>query len=264
MAVVRIDPAIELDTPRGRARAHFLIDYGELTSLCWVTFLADSGECWSFRNRDVRLAPCETFGVRMADIDTPAQLISSLSESNDTLNGDVESLRLRLQAADALERRRTEEMDTLRGQLRDYEASYKVLEDELDCATSEYNAARGQLAEMGINYAKLQEERITAENQTRDLRHRLSEARVRITTLEDSIAGLPAPLAEPPGSPLQPPAPLPSAYLAATPPGTAGGPSQGCGAAVQPPAPAPTGGAADGAVRQPRWDSQLERWILEA
>lgn len=61
--MLRLEPPVELVTPRGRARAVVLLDYGADTDLVWVCFQTDTGECWSWRNRDVRCLPCETFGV---------------------------------------------------------------------------------------------------------------------------------------------------------------------------------------------------------
>ena len=59
----RLEPPIELDTPRGRADAYFLLDYGSEDSLVWITFLRGSGECWSFRNPFVRKTFNETMGT---------------------------------------------------------------------------------------------------------------------------------------------------------------------------------------------------------
>ena len=53
--MTRIDPPLPLDTPKGPAMAHFLIDYGPEHHLLWVCFQDDSGECWPWSNKDVRL-----------------------------------------------------------------------------------------------------------------------------------------------------------------------------------------------------------------
>lgn len=62
MTVLRIDPPLWLDTPRGGGLAHFLIDYGIEADLVWVCFQSDTGECWSYRNPDVRATRNETVG----------------------------------------------------------------------------------------------------------------------------------------------------------------------------------------------------------
>lgn len=49
---------------KGRVWAHVLIDYGTEFDLCCVCFIVATGECSTFRNSDVRLAPNETLGIR--------------------------------------------------------------------------------------------------------------------------------------------------------------------------------------------------------
>lgn len=59
----RLCPPMELETPRGRARAHFLMDYGTDTSLVWVCFVIRTGECWCVRNEDVREVRDDTWSL---------------------------------------------------------------------------------------------------------------------------------------------------------------------------------------------------------
>jgi hypothetical protein len=58
--IIQLNPIIPVETPRGRGNAHFLIDYGEEQHLCWVVFLDESGECWTFINPQIRLQKNET------------------------------------------------------------------------------------------------------------------------------------------------------------------------------------------------------------
>lgn len=60
--IFRLDPPIPLETPKGRGMAHLVIDYGTEYSLIFATFLDDSGECWLFRNSEIRLQRNLTFG----------------------------------------------------------------------------------------------------------------------------------------------------------------------------------------------------------
>jgi len=53
--MIRIDPPLPFETPKGPAMAHFLIDYGPEHHLLWVCFQDDSGECWTWSNKDIRL-----------------------------------------------------------------------------------------------------------------------------------------------------------------------------------------------------------------
>ena len=52
--MLQLDPPIPLDTPRGPGLAHIVLDYGIDHDLQWVVFIRDTGECWTFRNSDVR------------------------------------------------------------------------------------------------------------------------------------------------------------------------------------------------------------------
>ena len=60
--ITRIDPPLPIVTPKGKALAHFLIDYGIEHDLIWVCFQNDTGECWSWKNKDIRAAENITMG----------------------------------------------------------------------------------------------------------------------------------------------------------------------------------------------------------
>lgn len=62
--MIQLNPTVPLETPKGKGFAHFLIDYGQEHDLIWVVFLDISGECWSFRNHEVRLQKNITMGVK--------------------------------------------------------------------------------------------------------------------------------------------------------------------------------------------------------
>jgi hypothetical protein len=55
--LLQLNPTLPLTTPKGDAFAHFLIDYGQEHNLIWVAFLKQSGECWCFSNKEIRLEP---------------------------------------------------------------------------------------------------------------------------------------------------------------------------------------------------------------
>jgi hypothetical protein len=59
--MLRLDPPLPVVTPRGKALAHVLIDYGIDFDLLWVCFQVD-GECWTWRNQDIRAENNLTFG----------------------------------------------------------------------------------------------------------------------------------------------------------------------------------------------------------
>jgi hypothetical protein len=62
MSMLRLDPPIPVITPKGKAWAHVLIDYSQEHHLIWVCFQDDTGECWSWQNKDIRIQTNPTLG----------------------------------------------------------------------------------------------------------------------------------------------------------------------------------------------------------
>jgi hypothetical protein len=60
--IVQLNSPIPLRTPKGNALAHFIIDYGLEHDLFWVCFQDDTGECWTWSNKDVRAQSNITHG----------------------------------------------------------------------------------------------------------------------------------------------------------------------------------------------------------
>ena len=52
--ILQLTPPIPLMTPKGSALAHFLIDYGPESHLCWVCFNDEDGQCWTWSNPNIR------------------------------------------------------------------------------------------------------------------------------------------------------------------------------------------------------------------
>ena len=67
--MTQLDPPIPLDTPKGPAYAHLAIDYGQEHYLLFVCFVNETGECWIFPNRDVRIQKNVSMDIR---VHTPA------------------------------------------------------------------------------------------------------------------------------------------------------------------------------------------------
>ena len=63
--LLQLNPPLPLDTPKGPAWAHFLLDYGTEHHLLWICFVMESGECWSFSNPEIRLQRNLSLGVRV-------------------------------------------------------------------------------------------------------------------------------------------------------------------------------------------------------
>jgi hypothetical protein len=66
--ILQLNPAIPLDTPKGKSFAHFLIDMGQEHHLLWVCFVDETGECWTFKNPEIKLQRNETMGVRAKEL----------------------------------------------------------------------------------------------------------------------------------------------------------------------------------------------------
>ena len=60
--MLQLNPPQPRDTPTGAAWAVALVDYGPDHDLCWVCFVKDTGECWTFRNGDIRQPSNITYG----------------------------------------------------------------------------------------------------------------------------------------------------------------------------------------------------------
>ena len=60
--ITRIDPPIPMKSPKGACLAHFLIDYGIESDNYWIVFQDDTGECWTWSNRDMRAQKNITIG----------------------------------------------------------------------------------------------------------------------------------------------------------------------------------------------------------
>ena len=60
--LLQLNPPIWLDTPKGRGLAHLVIDYGPDHDLLWTVFLKETGESWTFPNREIRYDRNATLG----------------------------------------------------------------------------------------------------------------------------------------------------------------------------------------------------------
>ena len=64
--MLQLNPPLPLDTPRGKALAHLVIDYGPEASIIWVCFGSD-GQIWCWPNNKVRARDNITFGRNNED-----------------------------------------------------------------------------------------------------------------------------------------------------------------------------------------------------
>lgn len=55
---------LSMISPKGRALAIAVIDYGFQSDLIWVCVQCDTGELWCWGNRDVKMEANITMGIR--------------------------------------------------------------------------------------------------------------------------------------------------------------------------------------------------------
>jgi hypothetical protein len=55
--IKQLNPPLPVITPKGEGMAHLVIDYGQEHHLLWVCFIDDTGECWTYSNKHIRLQP---------------------------------------------------------------------------------------------------------------------------------------------------------------------------------------------------------------
>ena len=63
--ITQLNPPIPVRTPQGKGMAQMVIDYGLEHDLLWVVFQDENGECWSWRNQDIRAQNNFTIGRTM-------------------------------------------------------------------------------------------------------------------------------------------------------------------------------------------------------
>jgi hypothetical protein len=63
--ITQLNPSIPLNTPKGDGEAILVLDYGVEHDLIFVVLLDSNGECWSFRNSEVRGIKNITIGRKL-------------------------------------------------------------------------------------------------------------------------------------------------------------------------------------------------------
>lgn len=62
--IIQLNPTIPVNTSKGHAQAIMVIDYGTEHDLLWVCFLDSNGQCWTFKNQEIRGEKNYTMGRR--------------------------------------------------------------------------------------------------------------------------------------------------------------------------------------------------------
>lgn len=62
MFMLKLDPPIPVETPKGKGYAIFIRDYSLEYDDMWTVVLDSNGEFWTFNNKDVRAQKNYTLG----------------------------------------------------------------------------------------------------------------------------------------------------------------------------------------------------------
>ena len=65
--LLQLNPPIPVETPRGKAMAQVIIDYGVEHDLVWLCFQDDTGESWCWNNKFIRAQNNITFSRNVSD-----------------------------------------------------------------------------------------------------------------------------------------------------------------------------------------------------
>ncbi|WP_426271727.1 hypothetical protein ACN9MB_10230 [Dyella kyungheensis] len=60
--MLQLNPPLPMNTPKGEGFAHILTDYGPESDLYWTVMITETGEIWTFSNREVRASKNITLG----------------------------------------------------------------------------------------------------------------------------------------------------------------------------------------------------------
>jgi hypothetical protein len=60
--ILQLNPAIPMSCPKGDGYAILLIDYSQEHDLYWTIAITETGELWTYSNRDVRMQKNITMG----------------------------------------------------------------------------------------------------------------------------------------------------------------------------------------------------------
>jgi hypothetical protein len=104
--MLQLNPPLPMDTPKGIADAHFVIDYGSEGHILFVTFVRCSGECWTWQARECQLEKNVTGGIRScAECENKQTMIDNLEEVVEERTGYRDAASAR---ADRLQQQLTE------------------------------------------------------------------------------------------------------------------------------------------------------------
>lgn len=80
--MLQLNPPLPVETPKGKAVAYMVVDYGPEFDLLWVCFNDDTGECWSWPNPKIRIQNNISFG--RTHVEKPSSRGTSASDQAGT------------------------------------------------------------------------------------------------------------------------------------------------------------------------------------
>lgn len=79
--LLQLSPTIPVDSPRGPADCHVLIDYGTEHAVLFLCAIRATGEFWCFKQSEIKLEKNITMGVRTrTDADIVAEFMRQREE----------------------------------------------------------------------------------------------------------------------------------------------------------------------------------------
>lgn len=134
----QLNPAIPIITPKGKAIAHAIIDYGIEADLHWVCFQDGTGECWTWSNTQIRAQINITHGRNYIspfynpddtafkkEKDEEEEDDEDNEDNEDDENGELEHLELLYNA-------RYHEINNLEKELKEIEKKHDVINEQFE------------------------------------------------------------------------------------------------------------------------------------
>ncbi len=167
MTILQLKPPIPINTPRGPGLAHFINDESIESDIIWTVFIDETGECWSYRNREVRAQKNITAG-RLLETNTTQTVVSNevwedIRKDHSELNSrmvDIEYLVNHWQGS------KEEQINFLNREMKNMANKLSSLEDSIDAQSESILEIEIDTADLNETLRK-QQEKINEQNSTR-------------------------------------------------------------------------------------------------
>lgn len=89
--ILQLNPSIPVNTPNGTGEAILIIDYGKEDDLLWTVFLDETGQCWTFNNKEIRAIKNVSIGRN--NVDSLTEKVQEVSDKLDVMSGIQSTVR---------------------------------------------------------------------------------------------------------------------------------------------------------------------------